>query len=141
MRVNAPRKGEQVETIGHGPIPEINLGPVAVAGQTPGAEGFEEPIAREGFDVQHAAPVMADATSRGRKALPEGAEFKKERTFRVLNPGGKHVNDPNGGGRVHLHEGKELKTTHYNLRELQKQGVKLQEVTDVPDDMPVVDVG
>jgi hypothetical protein len=139
MRVQdmSKKKDERVEVLGNGPIPDIKLGPAGVIGDTPGAEKFEEgAIQREHIDVVSVAPIIGDATAKHpERDLPAGRSI---RTFRVVNPGGKHVNDVTGGGRVFLHEGKEITNQHYDLRRLQQQGLRIKEIED--GDEPVEDI-
>jgi hypothetical protein len=140
MRVQSKRAGEQVEVMGSGPIPDVKLGPVSVYGETPGAGEFDASIPREAADLQNVVPVIADATERSR-ARDEALEatIPRPRIFRVTNPGGRHVNTGDSG-RVHLHEGKELSTSHYNIRALEKQGLNLVEVKDDARDPHAVSV-
>jgi hypothetical protein len=160
------KEGEQVTVLKTGEIPVVALnGPVPVGGQTPGTETFAEaneivladaaPVI--GDATKHSrqagsghalcekcgAPGVAGkfcaecGTPLG-QSVEQGPppEAKKARKFRVLNRGGVHVNDPTGGGRVHLHEGKEISESHYPIRKFQQQGVKLLEITDLDDDAP-----
>lgn len=135
------KKGEKVEVLSTGAIPEVNLSPPTVVGATPGAEdsagSFDNAVARETVNLTEVSPVVGDATTKGRKELPANAEVKPVRTFRVMNAGGKFVQDSSGSGRVHLHEGKEIANAHYDIRKLQQQGLRLQEITHLKSDEPV----
>lgn len=122
---------EQVQVLSNEPVKDVVLSVPVVVGATIGAEGFDNGVDRNAVPIDLIAPVIADATAKGRQDVPEGPPPKKIRTFRIINPGGKTVNDPHGSGRVHLHEGKEITTAHHDIRALQKQGVRLDEVTDL----------
>jgi hypothetical protein len=143
MRVpnTAKDRGERVEVLSQAAIKDVNLGPTTVVGPTPGTmmsdgSSIDNGVPRESIDLVKVAPVIADATANA-KELPTGAEVTKIRRFRVLNQNGKHVNDPSAGGRVFIHEGKEITTQHYDIRKLQQQGVRLKEITDVAEDEPI----
>ncbi len=139
MRVKEAVKGEQVEVLSNKPIADVILHPPTVIGTTPGTHGehgdFDTAVAAESVQLTAVAPVIADATAKGRQELPEEEAAPAIRTFAVLAD--KTVRDGHGSGRVTFHTGKEITNQHYNIRDLMKQGLKLREITGLEADEPI----
>ncbi len=119
------KKDEKIEVLSRGPIPEIDMSraPTVIDG---------EQVTRETVDVADGAPVVADATARNRQ--PDGVEqpappqlYRVEATKQVLD----------NGARVTLREGKEVSTAHYNIRDLQRQGVRLRRIQTSDPNAPL----
>lgn len=83
-------------------------------------------------DPYVAAPIVASAI-REREDIPKPAPFKR---FQVAET--KHILDKTMGTRTKLHAGKEISAQHYDVRDLQRQGVKLREIpADTSDTEPL----
>lgn len=129
------QQGEQMQVLGNGAIPEVKLGPIAVAGATPGMEDFQSGTDRALLDPTTVAPVVADATNRQPRrtadmvASADDAEEqpREEQFFVVL--ASKQVLDKTAQARTSLREGKVISDKHYDIRHLQAQGVKLKRAT------------
>lgn len=119
------KKDEKVEVLSRGPIPEVDMSraPTVIDGEL---------VTRDAVDVADVAPVVADATARNRQ--PEGVEqpatpqlYRVEATKQVLD----------GGARVTLREGKEISPAQYNIRDLQRQGVRLRKIETSDPNAPL----
>jgi len=96
------KKDEHVEVLRDGPIPEV-----------------EAPYSME-------SEVKADARDKNKPPPPtkKPPEVKVPRVFRVKEDKRALVN----GYRTILRAGKEIDTLNYDIRRLQSQGVKLEEI-------------
>lgn len=83
------------------------------------------------LDAPGEAYVKADATEKN-KPLPEGVEPPRARKFRVLAD--KMILDKHTRSRTPLRAGKIIDTNNYDIPELAKQGVRLQEVQPGEDE-------
>lgn len=124
---------EQVQTLSTGPVPEVKLAPVTVVGQTPGADFDTDVHERDVVDVSDVAPVVADATRKNKPRDGEEDAPKAEIFYRVMATKFVLVD----GARVQLKEGKEISSKHYNIRSLQKQGLKLKKFEQTESDEPL----
>lgn len=127
--IAAPAQGkdERIEVLSTQPIREIDMStkPVGLA-----ADKDERAM----LDPMSVAPVVRSAV-RQRDDEESVEETVKTRRYRVLAD--KPIVDPTSGSRTKLREGKEISSAHYNIRDLQRQGVKLQDITDLADDAPI----
>jgi hypothetical protein len=113
-----------VQTLSNGPIPKIETHHTTGEG-----DGQIEKVM---LDPRQVAPVVGDATAAGRQ---ERAPAEPPRLFQVIES--KSVLDQVSGTRTMLRAGKEISTQHYDVRALQRQGVKLKEVTDLGEHEPL----
>lgn len=135
-------KDEQVTVLSTGQIPEINLSPPG--NRLNGNEG--QPVDRSSVNPMQVAPIKADARDAplalpvgyGMKPVMQGTpdeDVPKMRMFRVEKT--MQVLDPTSQSRTTLREGKEISSAHYNIRALQRQGVKLRDITDLDPNAPI----
>jgi hypothetical protein len=67
--------------------------------------------------------LVADATARSRRPVEDGPPVKRYRIVR-----GGTVRDAKTGTRVTIHEGKEIDSLNYDVRDLQKQGIRVAKI-------------
>lgn len=135
MRVDKSK--ETVEVLSTAPIKDRVLHAPVVIGATPGATNdlgdFDNSISKEdAVQMATLAPVIADATTVGRQELPKDEAPPKPRIYRVMKD--KTLQDAHGSGRITMHEGKEISSAHHDIRKLQKQGLRLKDITDLDED-------
>jgi hypothetical protein len=137
------KKDEHVQVLDSNPIPrEVDLSP-------PNGRLVPElgaPVDRASIDPMQVAPVVRSAldgpparTSSG-VAIPRSQGVSNEdvppaRMFRVEAE--KTIVDRTSGARTKLREGKEISSAHYDIRDLQRQGVKLRDITDLDPNAPL----
>ena len=101
---------------------------------------FSHAMGDEQGPLVDAAPIRGDATARN-KPIPEDAEIRQVRRFRVVRGGSILVRgSATGGYRTMLREGKEIDDQNYDIRDLQRQQIRLVEITETSKDLPLVDV-
>lgn len=114
MARQVPRQAgeEHVNVVSNGPIPSVDLPAV---------------------DDQSRSGVIGSALDRGPQRKP-GEGPPPPRRFRVTKGGtifqGGEMGT--GGYRTTLREGKEISALHYDIRALQQQGIRLEEIKDEP---------
>ena len=104
------KEEEKVETLDAGPVKDRKLAPV---------------------EEQDAAAT----TPKGSAVKPsdDEPEGPRVRYFTVVRGGVAQVN----GFRTRLKEGKEIDTLNYNIRALQRQGIRLAEIDSTKRDEPI----
>lgn len=136
-----PRKDEQVTVLAAGQIKEVDMSP-------PGnrLSGEAQPIDRNMVDPMQVAPIKRDAREAplvqpnglGNKPVMQGTpdeDVPKVRLYRVEKTA--QVLDATSQSRTTLREGKEISASHYDIRALQRQGVKLRDITDLDPNAPI----
>lgn len=117
-RIVANRENEEkhVQVLGTDPIPNVALDQI--------------PLKTDGISIVSAL----DRNPEREIVAPT------PKRYRILSHGtkdpGKYANDPNGGGRIYLHEGKEISEQHFDIPALKRQGVRLEEILDEPGAHP-----
>lgn len=104
------KEQESVTTLDAGPIADKEVPPVEVQN----AKALEQP--RSAVDGE-----------------TEEVEGPKVRRFVVMKGGVAQV----GKFRARLKEGKEIDTLNYNIRDLQRQGIRLKEITGMDTSAPI----
>lgn len=87
-------------------------------------------------EVPSVEEVAAKALGQPRSAVdgaPDDIEGPTVRRFVVMKGGVAQV----GGFRARLKEGKEIDTLNYNIRDLQRQGIRLREITGMDTSEPI----
>jgi len=137
--ITQPNPEEKIQVLSTAPIKEIDFsqGPAGVAAT---------PEERASMPLDTVAPIVRDATAIQPPRIPGQAQparqvalgdekpapAPKVRRYRVEVT--KQFVDRTSGSRTTLREGKEITDAHYNIRDLQQQGVRLKDITDVPLD-------
>ena len=132
---------EKIQVLSTAPNKEIDFsqGPAGVAAT---------PEERASMPLDTVAPIVRDATAVQPPRIPGQAQpaqqaasgedkpapapAPKDRLYRVEVT--KQFVDRTSGARTILREGKEISSRHYNIRDLQQQGMRLKDITDVPLD-------
>lgn len=104
------RKEEQVTTLDNGPVQDKGVEPT---------------------EVQDAKAMQPIKSAVDPDVDPK--EGPKVRKFVIMRGGVAQV----GGFRAKLKEGKEVDTLNYNIRDLQRQGIQLREITGMDTDAPI----
>ena len=111
QQVNGREEEEHVQVLDAGPVQEVKL------------------------DLPGASEVVGDATAKPSTADPEAlAAVPQARWFRVVKGG--YVLD--GGFRTMLKPGKEINDLNYSIRNLQRQGIVLEEITAQDRTSPIM---
>lgn len=109
----------------------------------PGDDGLVQPAMPATYADPSSVPVVADATRRNPKLTEEQlATVAPAKWYRVKNPERISVQIKSGHNvyRATLKPGKEISSLHYDIRDLQKQGVKLEKIDpSMPNDEAFVD--
>lgn len=111
----------------HAPIQEHEIGPTELAAMN------AAPVVRNALE----APPLR-AVHPGTQVVMKGAdesEVPKQKVFRVEEDA--NILDSTGGFRTKLRRGKEITQAHYDIRALQRQGVRLKEITDRDENAPL----
>lgn len=139
------KNDEKIEVMSTLPVKEVDFSP-------PGRKldpniNPDAAFDRSAVDPNKTAPIVRDATQapvlRVGQGLATGPvlkgspeeDVKPARTYRVEKEMG--IVDRTSGGRTKLREGKEIQDKHYNIRDLQRQGVKLRDITDLDPNAPL----
>jgi hypothetical protein len=145
-------KDEQVTVLNPNTVPvEVDLSP---KGRTLNPE-LGMPVDRASINPDEAAPIVRDARA-GAPARPGNSmavpapaalaatdpgagaaleEQPKVRRYRVEKE--KAIVDRTSGARTRLREGKEISAAQYDIRDLQRQGVQLRDITDLDPNEPL----
>lgn len=139
-------KDEHVQVLNSNTTPrEIDLSPMN--GRLDAVPDPSIPVDRSTIDPMQVAPVVRDATEPpvlragfGLATSPimkgtSEAETPKVRVYRVEKDAA--IVDRTSGARTKLREGKEISESHYQIRDLQRQGVKLRDITDIDPTAPL----
>jgi hypothetical protein len=91
--------------------------------------------------VVDASPIRGDATSRNRVLTPEEeAALPEVKRYRVTRGGMALMKSGSGGYRARLKEGKEIDSLNYDVRDLQRQGIRVERINpDMTDHEAFVD--
>ncbi len=111
----------------HAPIQEHEIGPAELAAMN------VAPFVRNALE----APPLR-AVHPNTQVVMKGAdesEVPKQKVYRVEEDA--KILDSTGGFRTTLRRGKEITQTHYDIRALQRQGVRLREITDRDENAPL----
>lgn len=95
------------------------------------------PIVRSALDVPlpKVARTGMPVVMQGASGEAVDAHEAKQRLYRVKSD--VMILDRTSGTRTKLREGKEITNQHYNIRDLQRQGAKLADITDLDPNAPV----
>lgn len=129
---------EHVQVLNPGGPREVRLAPRGFAhGLPPGVDDeslVEQPPMVDG------APIVADATARN-KPIADKDVPPPVRKFQIVKGGSALVKgSASGGYRATIREGKEIDTANFDIRDLQKQGIRVKEITETAKDLPLVDI-
>ena len=126
----AARQAQQTQgnaVTSHAPIQEHEIGPAELAAMN------TAPVVRNALE---APPLRAVHPST--QVVMKGADeskVPKQKVYRVEEEA--KILDSTGGFRTTLRRGKEITSAHYDLRALQRQGVRLREITDRDENAPL----
>jgi hypothetical protein len=134
------RKDEHVQVLDTRPPQEVDMSP-------PGnrIDGSSDPLERHMIDPNKSAPVMRNALeappvrpgialTNTMQGTPD-EEVPRPKMYRVEKT--KSIVDRTSATRTTLNEGKEISSLHYNIRDLQRQGVQLRDITDIDQNAPL----
>lgn len=136
------KQDEKIQVLNTNPFPkEVDLSPKN--GQL---DASFDPTDRRSVDPNVAAPIVRNALDAPPLRVGLGVtnpvmvgsseeEAPKVRVYRVEAE--KSIVDRTSGARTKLREGKEITSQHYDIRDLQRQGVKLRDITDVDPNAPL----
>lgn len=142
LQTNQGKPDEQITVLNAGQIQEIDMSP-------PGHRltGTEGPLVdRNTVDPMQVAPIKRDAREApiiqpgvlGSAPVMQGTSEENVPKVRMYRVEKEHaIVDRTSGSRTKLREGKEISEAHYNIRDLQRQGAKLRDITDLDPNAPI----
>lgn len=142
---------EQITVLAAGQIKEIDMSPPGhrLDGNVVDRAAMSSEEVREFramIDPMQVAPIKRDAREApivqpgvlGSAPVMQGTREENVPKVRVYRVEKEHaIVDRTSGSRTKLREGKEISEAHYNIRDLQRQGAKLRDITHLDPNAPI----